>query len=182
MNRLPTSFHRLSVTVLALALIVVGGGAIAWRTGLHPVDEWIVRIDDSALARAVEQSWWIGVLIATAVIALGWGLLLLSTNIAPRAVDDVDLEGSDETGTLTIAPKLIASAVTDELEGNPLFQKVSAKAIDDRSRSIIRVEVTARPNRTYAEITGPVETAVESITTALGDSDVHVQAFVHFEN
>ncbi|MCD2143989.1 alkaline shock response membrane anchor protein AmaP [Gordonia paraffinivorans] len=167
--------------IVALAMIAVGGGAIAWRMGAHPVDEWIDRVDQTAFSRAVEQQWWIWVLIATTVIALGWGVLLLSTNIAPRAVDDVRLAGSDEAGTLTIAPKLIASAVADELEGNPLFQKVSAKAIDDRARRIIRVVVTARPNRTYAEICGPVDRATDSIVAALGESDVHVQGFIHLE-
>lgn len=181
MNRLPATFHRLSIALVALALIAVGGGAIAWRADIHPVHEWIDRIDETAIARAIAQPWWMWVLVAVAVVALGWGLLLISTNIAPRAVDDVALPDSDETGALTIAPKLIAAAVTDELEGNPLLHKVSATAIDDRARSIIRVVVTARPNRSYDEISGPVEAAVDSITTALGASDVHVQAFVHFE-
>lgn len=176
MNRLPATFHRLSIALIALALIAVGGGAIAWRASIHPVHEWIDRIDETAISRSIAQPWWMWVLVA-----VGWGLLLISTNIAPRAVDDVTLPDSDETGALTIAPKLIAAAVTDELEGDPLLHKVSATAIDDRARSIIRVVVTARPNRSYDEISGPVEAAVESITTALGASDVHVQAFVHFE-
>ncbi|MBY4574005.1 hypothetical protein ACN94_10460 [Gordonia paraffinivorans] len=181
MNRLPALLHRLTVALVALAMIAVGGGAIAWRLRVRPVDGWIDRVDESALARAVEQQWWIWVLIGTTVIALGWGLLLLSTNIAPRAVDDIALAGSDNAGTLTIAPKLIASAVADELEGNPLFQKVSAKAIDDRARSIIRVVVTARPDRTHAEVSGPVDRAMDSIVAALGESDVHVQGFIHLE-
>ncbi|WP_232716659.1 hypothetical protein [Gordonia metallireducens] len=181
MNRLPASLHRLSVALVALTMIAVGGGAIAWRTDIDPVHEWIDRVDETAIERATEQAWWLWVLVAVAVVALGWGLLLISTNIAPRAVDDIELPDSDETGGLTIAPKLIASAVIAELEGNPLLHKVSATAIDDRARSIIRVVVTARPNRSYDEINAPVEAAVDSITTALGTSDVHVQAFVHFE-
>ncbi|MDS1115635.1 hypothetical protein RD149_17935 [Gordonia westfalica] len=181
MNRLPATFHRLSIALIALALIAVGGSAIAWRASIHPVHEWIDRIDETAISRSIAQQWWMWVLIAVAVVAVGWGLLLISTNIAPRAVDDVTLPDSDETGALTIAPKLIAAAVTDELEGDPPLHKVSATAIDDRARSIIRVVVTARPNRSYDEISGPVEAAVESIKTALGASDVHVQAFVHFE-
>jgi len=181
MNRLPASFHRLTAAFVALALIAVGAGAIAWRTGLDPVADWIDSIDEAAFERSATASWWIWVLIAAAVVALGWGLLLLSTNIRPRAVEDVDLDGSDETGTLTIAPKLIAAAVADQLEGNPLFQNVTAKAIDDRARSIIRVQVTARPDRSYRAIAGPVGDAVTSIRTALGDSGVHVQAFVHLE-
>ncbi|AFR49741.1 hypothetical protein [Gordonia sp. KTR9] len=181
MNRLPAIAHRLSVGLVAVLLIVVGAAAMAWRVGIEPVAGWVERLDERAALDAAQASWWIWALAGLTVIAVGWGLLLLATNIRPRAVDDAVLDGSDQTGTLTVAPKLIANAAAAELAGNPLFQKATAKAIDDRSRSIIRLEVSARPTRRFDEVTAPVADTVTAIRTALGDSGVHVQAFVHLD-
>ncbi|WP_439029291.1 hypothetical protein [Gordonia terrae] len=182
MNRLPATAHRLSVGLVALVLIAVGGAAVAWRVGADPVAGWVERFDERAALDAAQASWWTWVLAGMTVIAVGWGLLLLATNIRPRAVDDALLDGSDATGTLTVAPKVIASAAATELAGNPLFQKVTAKAIDDRSRSIIRLEVSAKPNRSFDEVTAPVSDTVAAIRTALGQSGVDVQAFVHLDS
>jgi hypothetical protein len=181
MNRLPATAHRLSVGLVALLLIVVGAAAVAWRVGAEPVAGWVDRLDERAALDAAQASWWVWVLAGVTVIAIGWGLLLLATNVRPRAVDDALLNGSDQTGTLTVAPKLIANAAATELAGNPLFQKVTAKAIDDRSRSIIRLEVSATPNRSFDEVTAPVAETVTAIRTALGDSGVHVQALIHLD-
>ncbi|MFE0750653.1 hypothetical protein [Gordonia sp. NPDC058843] len=181
MNRLPATAHRLTVGLMALLLIAIGAAAVAWRIDAEPVAGWIERLDERAALDAAQASWWVWVLAGVTVIAVGWGLLLLATNIRPRAVDDALLDGSDATGTLTVAPKLIANAAAAELAGNPLFQKVTAKAIDDRSRSIIRLEVSATPNRSFDEVTAPVTETVTAIRTALGESGVHVQAFVHLD-
>ncbi|OUC76255.1 hypothetical protein [Gordonia lacunae] len=181
MNRLPATAHRLSIGLVALLLIAVGAAAVAWRVDAEPVAGWVDRLDERAALDAAQASWWIWVLVGVTVLALGWGLLLLATNIRPRAVDDALLDGSDQTGTLTVAPKLMANAAAEELAGNPMFQKVTAKAIDDRSRSIIRLEVSAAPNRSFDEVTAPVADTVTAIRTALGDSGVHVQAFVHLD-
>ncbi|WP_238419880.1 hypothetical protein [Gordonia sp. 'Campus'] len=181
MNRLPATAHRLSVGLVALALIAIGGAAIAWRVGVEPVAGWVDRLDERAVLDAAQASWWTWVLVGVAVLAVGWGLLLLATNIRPRAVDDALLDGSDQTGTLTVAPKLIANAAAQELAGNPMFQKVTAKAIDDRARSLIRLEVSAKPNRGFDEVAAPVAETVAAIRTALGQSGVDVQAFVHLD-
>lgn len=181
MNRLPATAHRLSVGLVALLLIAVGAAAVAWRIDAQPVAGWVDRLDERAALDAAQASWWVWVLAGVTVVAIGWGLLLVATNVRPRAVDDALLDGSDQTGALTVAPKLIAIAAATELAGNPLFQKVTAKAIDDRSRSIIRLEVSATPNRSFDEVTAPVAETVAAIRTALGESGVHVQALIHLD-
>ncbi len=181
MNRLPATAHRLSVGLVALLLIAVGAAAVAWRIDAQPVAGWVDRVDERAALEAAQASWWVWVLAGVTVMAIGWGLLLLATNVRPRAVGDALLDGSDQTGALTVAPKLIANAAATELAGNPLFQKVTAKAIDDRSRSIIRLEVSATPNRSFDEVTAPVAETVAAIRTALGESGVHVQALIHLD-
>ncbi|MEJ9078134.1 hypothetical protein WKY82_06895 [Gordonia malaquae] len=181
MNRAPASLHRLSTALIGLALIAVGGAALAHRFGLRPVSDWVDRFDPSSIDRLSSGGWWTAVLAGVVVISLIWGLVLIGSTIRPRAVDDLELDGSDPSGELVIAPKLIASAVADDLAGDTMFQKVSARALDDRSRKIIRVEVTARPDRSYADIAERVGRATSQIADALVGSDVHVQAFIHLE-
>ncbi|WP_132992647.1 hypothetical protein [Gordonia zhaorongruii] len=181
MNRLPAIFHRLSVGLVALLLIVVGGGTVAWRTGLDPIADWIERIDAGAIGRFAHENWWTFVVIGVAVLALVWGLSLIRSVIRPGSVTDLELDGSDETGTMIVAPKQIANAVADELSAHPIFDKVSAKAVNDRSRDMIRLEVTARPTRSIAEMSVPVGDATDAIRDAVAGTDMHVQALVHLE-
>lgn len=182
MNRIPAVWHRVSVAIVGLLCVVVGLGAILWRADVAPVAGWVERIDAGAVLRFVETDWWPWVLVAVAIIAFCWGWRLVTSVIRPGRVDDLTLDGSDAGGTLTVAPKLIAAAVADDLAGHTMFDQVSVKATDDRARKLIRLTVTARPTRSYAEIAGVLGDAVESIRRAVPGSDLHVQALVHLEN
>ncbi|GEE00676.1 hypothetical protein nbrc107696_11220 [Gordonia spumicola] len=181
MNRAPASLHRLSTALIALVLLALGGAALASRLGVRPISEWVDRFDASSIGRFADSGWWAAALGGVVVLSLIWGLSLIGSTLRPRAVDDLELDGSDQSGELVIAPKLIATAVADELSGDTMFQKVSARALDDRSRKIIRLEVTARPDRSYAEIVDRVGRATDQIREAVAGADVHVQAFIHLE-
>ena len=181
MNRLPAVLHRLSIGLIGLLLVAVGVVAVLWNVGVSPVVDTVDRIDNDAVGRFVDSGWWTLVLVGIVVLALVWALPLIVSAVRPGAVDDLDLAGSDETGAMTIAPKLIASAVADELSGDPMFTSVSARALDDRARSIIRLEVTASSVRTYPEVAERVGAVTDQIREAVAGANVHVQAFVHLE-
>ncbi|GAC66460.1 hypothetical protein [Gordonia soli] len=181
MNRLPAALHRISVGLIGLLLLVVGIGAILWRAGVEPVVGWIDRFDADAPRRIVETDWWAAVLVGVVLIATLWGWRLIVSRIRPGRVADLVLDGSDGDGAMTIAPKLIAAAVADDLRKNTIFDRVAATATDDRGRKIIRLTVTAPPTHSYPEIAAMVGDAVEDIRTAVDGSDVHVQALVHLE-
>ncbi len=73
MNRLPATFHRLSIALIALALIAVGGGAIAWRAS---IDRYTSGSTGSTRPRSRVPSHNRGgmwVLVAVAVVAVGVG-------------------------------------------------------------------------------------------------------------
>ncbi|WOC12286.1 Asp23/Gls24 family envelope stress response protein [Gordonia sp. MP11Mi] len=181
MNRLPAAAHRVTIGLIGLLLLVVGVAAITWNLDVQPVVDWLKRIDTSAVGRFADSGWWTLILVAIVLLTLMWGVPLIISAVRPVSTDDIELDGSDETGAMSIAPKLIASAVADELSGDPMFTSVSARAVNDRARSIIRVEVTASPDRTYPEIAQKVAVATDQIRDAVDGSDVHVQAFVHLE-
>lgn len=181
MNRIPAAAHRLTTGLLGLILLVVGVAAIAWNLDVQPIVDWIDRIDNAAIGRFADSGWWTLVLAGIVLLTLVWAVPLIASAIRPGRVDDLELDGSDETGAMSVAPKLIAAAVADELAGDPMFTSVSARALNDRARSIIRVEVTASPERTYPEVAEKVGVVTDQIRDAVDGSDVHVQAFVHLE-
>ncbi|AZG48720.1 hypothetical protein [Gordonia insulae] len=181
MNRGPAAWHRLTVGLFGLIFVVVGVGALLWRADVAPVRDMIDRIDQGAAARLAETGWWPAVLVAVAVIALLWAWRLIAATIRPGKVEDLVLDGSDQSGTLTVAPKLIAAAVGQDLSADPTIDRVAAQATDDRGRKIIRLTVTADPAHSYAEIASIVGDAVEDIRDAVDGSGIHVQAMVHLE-
>lgn len=182
MNRGPAAWHRITVGLVGLLLLLVGVSAVLWRTDVAPVHEWVNRIDQGWAARTADTAWWPVLLVVVVVVAVVWGWRLIATTVRPGKVDDLLLDGSDLSGTLTVAPKLIASAVGEDLARAPALDRVVARATDDRGRKIIRLTVTAEPSHDYAEIASVVGDAVEDIRDAVDGADIHVQAFVHLEN
>ena len=76
---------------------------------------------------------------------------------------------------------VIANAVAADLAGHTMFDDVSAKALDDRGRKLIRVTVTAPPTYSYDDVAAVLGPEIEPIRAAVDGSDVHVQGLVHFE-
>lgn len=181
MNRLPAAVHRFTTALIGLVLLVVGLAALAWNLEVQPFVDWMNNIDTGAVGRFADSGWWTLVLAGIVLITLLWAIPLIVSSLRPGKIDDVELDGSGETGTMTVAPKLIAAAAADELSGDTTFTSVSARALNDRARSIIRLEVTARPDHPYPEIADKVGVVTDQIREAIGGSDVHVQAFVHLE-
>jgi uncharacterized protein YbjT (DUF2867 family) len=56
------------------------------------------------------------------------------------------------------------------------------KAVDDRGRSLIRIEVTAPPRYSFDEVAATLDPAIEHIRAAVDGADIHVQALVHLQN
>ncbi|MGV9713570.1 hypothetical protein ACWDTI_23245 [Gordonia sp. NPDC003424] len=182
MNRGPAALLRITVALVGIVLVVVGIAAILWKLGVDPVQTWVDRIDQRAGARLADTDWWPVVLIGIALVTLIWGWRLIATVIRPGKAEDLVLAGSGAEGEMTVAPKLIADAVGDELARAPILHRVTSKATDDRGRTIIRLTVTAAPTHSFAELASVVGDAVEDVREALDGSDIHVQALVHLES
>lgn len=182
MNRGPAALHRLSVALIGLVALVIGVGMITDRLDVAPVTDWLDRLDTSAVSRFVASGWWPLVLIGIAVITAYWALKLIGSAIRPGKADDLMLAGSDASGSLSVPPRLIASAVADELSTATTLSSSNVKALDDRGRTIIRIVATARPTQSYDQAVATLAPALDHVRTAVEGSDVHVQAFVHLEN
>lgn len=182
MNRGPAILHRLTVGVIGLLCLVVGVGAIGAQRSIRPITTWVDKLDSTWATTATGESWWWAVLLAILVVALVWGFALIGSASRPGKVDDLVLPASGPDGLLTVPPKLIAGAVEDELKAQKIFDKATVKALDDRGRSIIRIDVTAPPRYSYDEIADTLRPAVEDIRRAVDGAGIHVQALVHLQN
>lgn len=181
MNKGPAALYRATVFLVGLVCLTIGIGALAQHIGVAPIDRWVNRLDPTAIERFVATPWWLAVLGAVLVIGLWWGVRLMSGIVAPTKPVDLRLSGSGSSGTLTMSPGLLADAAADELTANTILKSVSAKAVDDRGTSIIRIVVTAPPHRSYQEVTEALAPTVKHLRTALDGSGTHVQALVHLE-
>ncbi|MGC5246999.1 hypothetical protein ACPXB3_08765 [Gordonia sp. DT219] len=182
MNRLPVMVHRLTAAVIGLACIVIGIGALGWQLDITPIKGWVDALDPTWATTATAADWWWAALLGAVVVALVWGVSLLGAAARPGKVDDLILTGSGADGILTVPPKLIAAAVADELSGKTMFDEASVRALDDRGRSIIRIDVTAPPRYSYGQIAEVLGPAVDDIRRAVDGADIHVQALVHLRN
>ncbi|MFT4127340.1 MAG: hypothetical protein QM662_14070 [Gordonia sp. (in: high G+C Gram-positive bacteria)] len=171
----------MSVLLLGLAAIAVGGGALAVQAGLAPIDDWNRRLDLDAVLRFVDGPWWPAVTGGVVIVGLAWGLRLLGAATRPTAPGKLRTADPDARGSLTVAPKLIAAAAAEELSGQAIVESVAGSALDDRGDTIIRLTVTAGADNSYDEILEIVEKATETVRESVAGTDVHVQAFVHIK-
>lgn len=182
MNRGPAVLHRITVGFFGVVFVAIGVAALGWQGRIGPIRSWVDHLNPRWATNATTASWWWAVLLGAVIIAAVWGFLLLGAASRPGKVDDLVLAGSGTDGELTVPPKLIASAVADQLATDTTFSRVSAKAVDDRGRAIIRIEVTAPPRYSYDEIAAKLAPAMSDLRAAVAGSDIHVQTLVHLEN
>lgn len=181
MNRGAAALHRLSIGVIGLLCLLLAAGVILHQLSVHPVEGWVDRIDTGGIRDATAAGWFAAVLVAVALLALYWGWRLIRTTIAPRRPELLMLNGSGPEGTMTVSLKQVASAVEEQLATQTVLRQVRVQAIDDRGEAIIRITVDVAPERSYDEIVGIVTPTIEDLRIALGDSDVHVQVFIHLD-
>ncbi|MFZ2510024.1 MAG: hypothetical protein WAW85_02890 [Gordonia sp. (in: high G+C Gram-positive bacteria)] len=181
MNAIPAAWNRISVGVVGLLLVLVGLALLFSQIQVGPVSDWVGNIDSGKVDDAVDSDWWTWVLVGVVVVAALWGFRLLATLIRPQAAPRLLLDGSGPDGRLVIAPGVIASAVAAQLGEHRCFDEVSVKAIDDRGVKLLRIVVTADPNRSYEDLTAVLGDVIDQILAAIPDSGLHVQTLIHLE-
>ncbi len=181
MNALPASLNRFVAFLVAVAMIVIGGTAIAWELKVTWVRDRIADIDASWFDTAPDAGWWVYVIAGIAVGGIIIGFGLLAVNARPRKIGAVELPGSDSSGTLSVAPAKIANAVADDLAHHKLINSTRSKAVDDRKRRLLEITVIADPTTSFDDLLPVVENAQKQIRGALPGSDLRARILIHLE-
>lgn len=176
MSRAAAAVDRIAVAVVALVLVALGTGAVAWQSGLIPGarDElaapWARTTTDTA--------WWPWVLGLAGVVLMLIGLRWLAAHLPSRRVSDVRLPGSGSGGRLYVDLGAVASAAAGDLAGAHGVRSVRGRALADRGRRTIELGVTVDPTASLRSVREAVEATTARLAQSIG-TDHAVRVRVH---
>ncbi|WP_072690596.1 hypothetical protein [Rhodococcus marinonascens] len=181
MTHRTAAVNRLIVLVVGLALLGVGGYAIAWDLKVPIVREWVSRYDRDLVSRLPEQGWWVWALVATVVVGLVFGIILLALDLTRRRTSPVAVP-DPETGTyVTVDVNSIAGGVSSELAKYPGVRQTRARAVIERGLPTLLIVVTADPTINIADFTRASEDIAAWVESTIGGEQVATQVLLHLD-
>lgn len=148
MKRATASLDRTSTAVVGLALIALGGGAIAWQRGKFPGRE---RIDAAFVDTTVDAGWWPWALGAAAIVLVLLGLWWLLAHLPRRSVGTVAFAStpdSDVDGRLSVDLTTAAKSAAKSLADHPGVVSASGRSVSDRGERVVEISATLDPAAT----------------------------------
>ncbi|MDI9893797.1 hypothetical protein QM797_03595 [Rhodococcus sp. IEGM 1381] len=145
MKRATASLDRTSTAVVGLALIALGGGAIAWERGKFPGRE---RIDAAFVDTTVDADWWPWALGAAAIVLVLLGLWWLLAHLPRRSVGTVAFAStpdSDVDGRLSVDLTTAAKSAAKSLAAHEGVVSASGRSVSDRGERVVEVTATLDP-------------------------------------
>ncbi|OZD07208.1 hypothetical protein CH275_08610 [Rhodococcus sp. 06-235-1A] len=145
MKRATASLDRTSTAVVGLALIAVGGGAIAWERGKFPGRE---RIDAAFVDTTVDAGWWPWALGAAAIVLVLLGLWWLLAHLPRRSVGTVafaSTSDSDVDGRLSVDLTTAARSAAKSLAAHEGVVSANGRSVSDRGQRIVEIVATLDP-------------------------------------
>ncbi|WP_052077497.1 hypothetical protein [Rhodococcoides fascians] len=145
MKRATASLDRTSTAVVGLALIALGGGAIAWERGKFPGRE---RIDAAFVDTTVDAGWWPWALGAAAIVLVLLGLRWLLAHLPRRSVGTVAFAStadSDVDGRLSVDLTTAAKSAAKSLAAHEGVVSASGRSVSDRGERVVEIIATLDP-------------------------------------
>ncbi|WP_052070602.1 hypothetical protein [Rhodococcoides fascians] len=145
MKRATASLDRTSTAVVGLALIALGGGAIAWERGKFPGRE---RIDAAFVDSTVDAGWWPWALGAAAIVLVLLGLWWLLAHLPRRSVGTVAFAStadSDVDGRLSVDLTTAAKSAAKSLAAHEGVVSASGRSVSDRGERVVEITATLDP-------------------------------------
>ncbi|WP_245819753.1 alkaline shock response membrane anchor protein AmaP [Rhodococcoides yunnanense] len=180
MKRVTAAVDRLLVVVAGLALILGGAFALAWYFEVPFARTMLARFDRDALADFPNQSWWQGVLAATAVVGTVVAIALLIGNLSPRRTGTLQI-ASDEFLAVRVDLSALARGVASELTTFPEVLSARGRAIDDRGTATLAVTVRTTPHIDIDTFTRIVERRAEFVAQTVEGHPVALRVQVHVD-
>ena len=117
MSRAAIALDRAAALVVAVILIAVGAGAVAWWLDLLT---WLPAARDTSVVRdGTHQPWWPWAAGGAGLIAMVAGLRWMIAHLPDRGVGDLMLTGSGPDGALRAASGPVAHAAAQALAAAP---------------------------------------------------------------
>ncbi|OZF36373.1 hypothetical protein [Rhodococcus sp. 14-2483-1-2] len=145
MKRATASVDRTSTAVVGLALIALGGGAIAWERGQFPGRE---RLDAAFVDTAVDAGWWPWALGAAAIVLVLLGLWWLLAHLPRRSVGTVAFASTadaDVDGRLSVDLGTAARSAAKSLAAHEGVVSATGRSVSDRGQRVVEITATLDP-------------------------------------
>ena len=145
MKRATASLDRTSTAVVGIALIALGGGAIAWQLGKFPGRE---RIDAAFVDTTVDAGWWPWALGAAAIVLVLLGLWWLLAHLPRRSVGTVAFASTPDSevdGRLSVDLTTAAKSAAKSLADHPGVVSASGRSVSDRGERVVEISATLDP-------------------------------------
>lgn len=172
-----TFIDRIAAFVLGSLLLIVGVAMVIWTT--HLIDGTPAYLTAPGLVLAAQTAWWPWAVTAAGILLVVLGLRWLATHRPARRAGNLTLADSNLTdGCLSADLGSLADAAAAELRERPAIRSASGKAVIDRGKPSIHLDVTAAGTDTLAHAAAAADEVAATAVGMLGDA-IAVQTRLH---
>ncbi|QCQ93602.1 alkaline shock response membrane anchor protein AmaP [Rhodococcus sp. SGAir0479] len=176
MTRVTSAVDRAAAAVVGLVLIALGAGALVWST--DAVARFPDTITAPAVVEATTKQWWPWAVGAAGVVfiiaAVRW---IYAHTPAPHA-HPIQLPGLGTTGSATVDLGDVATAAATSLTHRHDITDAKGKAIDERGRRTVVMEVTTSADADLAIVVDAVDTACRDVVHTLGTDEFAIRTLI----
>lgn len=177
MHAATTALDRIAALLLGLVLLALGAGMIIWTT--HLIDGAPAYLTAPGLLTAAGTAWWPWATTGAGLLLVVLGLRWLLAHRPARRAGSLTLADSDlAQGCLSADLGSLATAAAAELQEHPAIRSARGKAVIDRGRPSIHLDVTAAGTDTLAHAAQAADQVAATATGMLGDA-IAVQTRLH---
>lgn len=173
MNRAVIAIDRVATLIVALALMALGTGAIAWW--LDAISWLPPATDLSAITGAQGEPWWPWVTGALGVVLVLLGLRWMLAHLPDRGVGALKLTGSNAQGMLRAVAAPVARAAAEVLAGTPGVRSTSGEILRDRGQLVARLHATIEEGADLHRVAAAADKVAAELGAVLGRDDLACQ-------
>ncbi len=171
---------RILCGLMALALLVVGGGTLCWHWHVAWVRDRIDHVDQAWFTRAPQASWWTWSLAGLAVVAAAAGIAALVALLRPNRIGDLTVP-STGSGRITLNINKIAQAAASELAADRRVRQATGRALNDGRREVLRITASIDALIAPSDLDELLRGVTARTRTALGPHPIHLEYLLHVD-
>ncbi len=175
-------FDRLIIFLLGLVLIAGGLIPVALFWEIPYLSPFVRELNRSALTGVPGMTWYTGALIASLVVSLILGLLMILPNIRSRAFNNRNLTPAQpELGKTRINVARVAQAACNHAETTEVVNKATQSVAYVGKRPTVTFTITANPDYELETIISFVEQMDTDFCDAVDTMDIDTVFKLHLD-